>query len=764
MPPRDEANPIQTLPMAASALKSPKMSQSIHGDPLSDSEASLNFRRSNPSAASLYASTLSPPGSRSMSPAGRGSPSRVLRGTVFDPPAGKALPEGAGENPGDPLNLILRAFVPHISIYASPDVEALARSKGFHHGFWELLRPFGERIQGKVTIRDSNGMSKLTEDFSVRFTKFGANVEHPDAGFKQPQAVQGQNGAQGSLSRDRKILKEVESVVDRHLSYAEDSFMNAPFHGAPTTHGLDIETTSPYYALYLRRLLSGMPIVPHETFAHPVACIIAVSARSSDSVGELRQIYNETSQGARRLPPWVDGDYLRYYVLIHDEENDDITKSMTLFEQMKRNLGLHCHLLRLRSSQSAETDDDSIPLPRSDWMSAEEELVEIRRSEDEEDFEDPTRHIFESDATAIRTFVREMVTQSIIPTMERHVSIWNDQVASRRRGLAGRFMNLSRKWASFGGSSRSSTGPISGANYDPSGFFRADTPEAIMRKLADYAFMLRDWKLAQSTYDLLRTDFADSKAWKYHAATNEMAAVSLLILPRQLSSKTRAETIDQMLESALYSYLTRCSAPLGAMRSLTLSLELLRLRGGTSIDDASRWGIRLLESRILGRVGEALIKERLAVCYASKTGVGSWEWGKRVRKGAVWCVLAGDAWVVQEKYIPAQRCVNEARNLYASLASQNGISKFSAASGFLDAMQAELSSKLEDQDGTKDGTKENIDEVTEALTDLRVRSRASSLAAPGIIETQPLREDMQESDGEEGSEEESDEHEGFEEN
>ncbi|KAL6860592.1 hypothetical protein ACO1O0_004620 [Amphichorda felina] len=757
--PRDEASPtqpIQALPAAASALKSPIMTRSLSGtDPLSmsDSESGLPFRRSNPSAASLYASTLSPPGSRSMSPAGRGSPSRVLAGTAFESASNRPLPEGAGEKPGDPLNLILRAFVPHIAIQASADVEEIAASKGFRRGFWELLRPFGERIQGKVAIRDSNGVSKLAEDFSVRFTKFGANVENPDppgSSFKQ----QGQNGVQESTSKDRRALADVEAVVDRHLSYAEDSFLNGPQHSSPITHGLDIESTSPYYALFLRRLLSGMPIVPQETFAHPVACVVAVSARSDDSVAELRQIYNETSQGPNKLPAWVDGDYLRYYVLVHDEEKDDITKSMALFEQMKRHLGLHCHLLRLRSSQSAETDDDSIPLPRSDWMSAGEELAEIRRSEDEEDFEDPTRYIFESDVTAIRTFVREMVTQSIVPTMERHVSIWNDQVASRRRGLAGRFMNLSRKF-NFGGGSRSSTGSSLGKdNYLDSGFFRADAPEAIMRKLADYAFMLRDWKLAHSTYDLLRPDFADFKAWKYHAAVNEMAAVSLLIQPQQISSKSRVETIDQMLESAFYSYNTRCSAPYAAIRSLTLALELLRLRGGTNIDDASRWGIRLLESRILGRVGDALIKERIAISYASKEGVGSWHWGKRHRKSAAWSILAADAWVQQAKYLPAQKCLNEAQKIYAALPSKRGISQFKHASQFVDSLEHRLSERLdmaEEAEGGQadDGAEESTDEESEAFTETRPR-RMSAAKPPSVIETAPLHVDKAESEPSKG--------------
>ena len=744
---------IQALPPAASAVKHPKPRQSLpsaaESSPLSLSESNLPLRRANPQAASLYASTLSPPTSRPMSPAGRGSPSRVLAGTVFDAPTNKALPEAVGENPGDPLNLILKAFVPHISVYASEDTEHLIQQKGFKNGLWELLRPFGERIQGKVSIRDSNGISKTTDDFSVRFTKFGANIENPEPavpGLRNAQPAQGQNGAQGSAKRDRIVLNNVESVVERHLSFAEESYLGLP-NPPSGQRQLDIENPSPYYALYLRRLLSGLPMAPHETFAHPVACVMAISSRNEAPIEALRKLYNETSQGEKKLPPWIDGDYLRYYVLVHDEENDDITRSMGLFEQMKRHLGLHCHLLRVRSTQSAETDDDSIPLPRSEWMSAAEELAELQRSEEDEVYEDQTKYIFETDATAIRSFIREMVIQSIVPTMERHMSIWNDQVASRRRGIAGRFMSMSRKWT-FGGSSKSSTGG-SGSNgrdsYEAQGYFRADTPEAIIRKLADYAFMLRDWKLAHSTYDLIRADFADSKAWKYHAAANEMAAITMLIMPQQLSSKTRSETIDAMLDGAFYTYSTRCSSPFGAMRSLTLAVELLRLRGGTNIDDAGRWGLRLLESRILGLVGDALIKERLAVCYASKQGVGNWRWGIRQRKSAAWSMLAAEAWNRQNKQMPAQRCLEEAEATYSLLPHKQGISGFKIASEYMALMHTQLSRNFGATTSSEGGghlepEAREIEEENETLTDMR-RGRASSVIRTGIPETAPLHGD-----------------------
>ena len=179
---------------------------------MSRSESNLAFRRSNPSAASLYASTMSPPSSRSMSPVGRGSPSRTasstIPGTVFDMPPSRGFADNGANKPGEPLNLILQSFVPHVAVYASKDTEVLIGEKGCTDGLWGLLRPFGENIQGKVSVRDSNGASRAVEDFSVRFTQLGDNIGHPDpsvSGFKLNSSPQDQNGAQESSFKDRKF-------------------------------------------------------------------------------------------------------------------------------------------------------------------------------------------------------------------------------------------------------------------------------------------------------------------------------------------------------------------------------------------------------------------------------------------------------------------------------------------------------------------------------------------------------------------------------
>lgn len=404
--------------------------------------------------------------------------------------------------------LICSAFAPHIAVHVSDDTNDLAREKGFAD-FKEMLRPYGEKIQGRVTIRDSQGISTTHDDYGIRFVSLAdvaASGEKWETGASRMM-----NGAAGPLKPGRGVreggsLDDVEDLLNLHMTRAEEL--------DETSLPSDADTYSPgqsFYTLYLQRILSALPLTPHETFSHPAACVIAISSRNAAPIDSLRNLYNSGNQ--LPLPSYVNTDYLRYYVLVHDEDRDDIKKSTLLFDQMKKHFGLHCHLLRLRSGgPSVISDDDAVIVARSQWLSAAEELHEIR-SRDYDD-EQPAVCLPDSDATGIQTMIREMTQVSVIPFMERCIATWNDQVASRRRGLSGRFISISKRYFPTS-TSRNST---SSSNYDAhSASYLPSAPEAQMRKLADYAFMLRDWRLAHSIFELLRTDFNNDKAWKYHA-------------------------------------------------------------------------------------------------------------------------------------------------------------------------------------------------------------------------------------------------------
>lgn len=268
------------------------------------------------------------------------------------------------------------------------------------------------------------------------------------------------------------------------------------------------------------------------------------------------------------------------------------------------------------------------------------------------------------------------MTQSILPFMESRVVTWNDQVASKRRGIGGRFMSLSKRWTGFGSAKGASTATATGqnspnSNFDPSrGYYSPEAPEAIMRQLADYSFMLRDYKLAFGTYDSLRTDFSNDKAWAYHASANELAGVSFLLIPQVLSTRARSEVVDQKIEAALYSYLTRCSLPFGATRSILLTIELLDGRGPGAAEDAAKWAMKSLELGILSPILQVLMTERIADIRNTEKGTGLLRLGSRRRQAAFWNTLASVLWMRLGEPVLASARLQMARTVMDGLSSQ----------------------------------------------------------------------------------------------
>ncbi|KAG0634270.1 ER-golgi trafficking TRAPP I complex 85 kDa subunit-domain-containing protein [Tuber brumale] len=611
----------------------------------------------------------------------------------------------------DCKGLVCRAFVPYVAVHVSDDTNELAREKGFVD-FKDMLRPYGESIQGRITIRDSQGISTTHDDYGIRFVSL---VDVAGSGEKWESGTsRAMNGssekAAGSGSRvfQGGSVEEVEDLVNLHMERAEElNETSLPSDGDTPAFNQS------FYMLYLRRILSALPLSPHETFSHPVACVIAISSRNANPIDSLRNLYN--SGNHLPLPDYLSTDYLRYYVLVHDEDRDDIKKSTLLFDQMKKHFGLHCHLLRLRSGgASVISDDDAVVVPKSQWVSAAEELHEIR-SRDYDD-EQPTACLPDSDATGIQTMVREMTQVSVIPFMERCIATWNDQVASRRRGISGRFISMSKRYFSTS-SSRNSTS--SSSNYDAlNQSYPPSSPEAQMRKLADYAFMVRDWRLAHSIYELLRTDFNNDKAWKYHAGAQEMAAISLILTGTGLTSKVRADTIAPMLDLSCYSYLSRCSATYHALRCLLVAVELLRIRGGGAADEAATWAIRARDMNTQGTIGHALITERVGACYTIREGIGSGAWGARKRKAAMWKMLAAGEWLEVAKLAQSRRCLDTALPVYEG-------SRFPHVHGFMEHLkqQAGYTPLLVDlQDGRRRGRGEGEEDDSDEEEGVEIQS------------------------------------------
>lgn len=264
-----------------------------------------------------------------------------------------------------------------IAIYAAPETDELARRKGFRHGLRQLVQPFGEKLDNKVVIHDSAGSSRAWNDFGVRFVNLDYALASASPSLTTTTATA--TSSPKNTTSSQALLAQLEKLTEAYAAEAEETLQqDARNEDSPTSPVSPF--SSPGYGMLMRRLLTANAIIPHETFAHPVACVIAISPSTPQPLESLRRLYAQTNGGEKSLPSYVFPEYLRYYLLVHDEDRDDLKQSIALYDQMRRSFGLNCHMLRLRSIQCVKTDDDSVPFPQSEFLTPQEDLD--KRAED----------------------------------------------------------------------------------------------------------------------------------------------------------------------------------------------------------------------------------------------------------------------------------------------------------------------------------------------------------------------------------------------
>lgn len=334
--------------------------------------------------------------------------------------------------------------------------------------------------------------------------------------------------------------------------------------------------------------------------------------------------------------------------------------------------------------------------------------------------DDFKQYLYNTDVAVIKTFVREMVTQSIVPFMEGRVTTWNDQIASNRRGIGGRFMSLSKRFTGFGSTraSKSSLTSSSGPTYfSVHGHYEPISNEVMTHRLADYAFMLRDWKLSSGIYNSLSAAFGDDKAWLHHAIVNEMTVYSLLLNAQSTGSKLNVDIVDQLLDSALYSYITRCAIPRAAVRCLVVAIELHIQGSGLGLGEANKWAVRLLELSIMTPMEQVLLTERIALCHNCRRGSGQQQWGSRTRKAAFYNLLATKVWLSLDQPRSASRRLRDAAELYGLSPRQMNLPRFTEMQAFWQNLAKDLAATIGGSTISRfdNGNVQEIDEVDEEI-------------------------------------------------
>ncbi|PWN20691.1 hypothetical protein BCV69DRAFT_312642 [Microstroma glucosiphilum] len=458
------------------------------------------------------------------------------------------------ENASQAFDIVHRALSPRIAVLSSPDVDEILRPNNFGD-LSDCLRPFEEILQG-VIVRTSQLESKQCPSFPIRFDPLSAFA------VQQRASIDPENATAGRDVRPEETLDRINAHVTANARKweAKTSELQIEDEGdARRVAESSIEDITPWYTYGRDAVLRSRSISRHETFGHPVCILLAVSSQSPDPLNALASLYAATQAqncdafGGR---PYMDPNVLRYYVLIHDcAKGADVEQSKEILETVKRIYGLNCCILPLNSAPQPQADGE--PPTSTAWS---EHLQRLRGSgSGSEKYLDswPSGQqgllLSEDDVKRLGGLVREMVAQSLIPWMERCVTQWNDSIAASRKGLTGRLFGAGKKFFGSSTMSRSGTGTPERPSWDAHGsFYPYAAIEAQTRRLADFAFMTRDYKLAAAMYDVGRRDYANDKAHHHAAGATEMFGLSHLMI--MLSSQSPPIDVDSYLASACMQY------------------------------------------------------------------------------------------------------------------------------------------------------------------------------------------------------------------
>lgn len=346
----------------------------------------------------------------------------------------------------------------------------------------------------------------------------------------------------------------------------------------------------PWYTAVREAVLSNRDLGGDvDSFNSPYATLVALSTANPDPLNALASLWEQAHASAADQP-----DRLRFVLLVHDcghtDAGIDWTEAQKLHDTVRKTYGLHTALVPLFSAaQAAERREPAAPDAAALWPGPPRRarnppaLVGLGVDDGSETSPEIMTPDYASsdgpigselsvqDLTALTTFAREFVVQSLVPFLERSAIVAHEQWVASRRSLGGRLFSVGRKYFGGGGGGGASGGPNSNESsragspgpasaqsrdgYNPtkgvyvggihplscsslsrgslsaiSNRYHPLSQLSQTRRLADLCLVLGDPKLAHAVYESLAKDHRTDKAWRQAAAATRMAGLSSLLV------------------------------------------------------------------------------------------------------------------------------------------------------------------------------------------------------------------------------------------
>lgn len=368
--------------------------------------------------------------------------------------------------------------------------------------------------------------------------------------------------------------------------------------------------THDMYLYFFNKIITSNNIVPFESFNHPISQIFVINFHT-DTLDTLRNMIVEFRNF--NFPKYFQlDDLLVHAFVLYDSNESNANDLLEFHNQAKKSLSVSCTFIDI-----AESDEPPVNILNNENSTIDEDLQRISLQQSSNKADDiPTSdkgyfHIPSGLDKQLRTCVYQFITNNLIPHMEKKIRQWDDQILSPKKSIAGRLFSVSRKFFNSNDHLNATTPNTSTNNSSSTHFnynenyYYKSSPEQAIRKLADWSIMLKDFKYAYSTYDLIKKDYSNDKAWVYVASCQEMCIVSLLLvqtqqiaansnsLDRNTLRKIRHDIIEPYLDNLSYTYKSRLNLKTYSIRTVLIVIELLLcMCGSVSI---SWWWNDLIE-------------------------------------------------------------------------------------------------------------------------------------------------------------------------
>ena len=271
----------------------------------------------------------------------------------------------------------------------------------------------------------------------------------------------------------------------------------------------------------------------HELIQQPVMCLLVCSSEEHEQLdacfSDLVNHYNlpQAFYGTNKL--WDATTLKKEAVVLHDSVDGPQDLNLDLMEtNLKHKFGSTAAVLRINSI-----------VPSMAKALEEEESTDLWNGQGKRG-----NCLSVSDRLAIRRYIAQLMTGSLLPAMERRISDLNNIVTERKKGVRNVFRGLFRP-TRVGGKD-----PSEEKSSTEGGSYRFDSVESQVRLLADSLFIIKDYDGALSMYKLIRDDYKNDRAMLHYASVQEMMALCV----HMMDPHGRGKDVFQYLETALFNY------------------------------------------------------------------------------------------------------------------------------------------------------------------------------------------------------------------